>query len=111
MGGWMSNLFKLETTPSGKELFAYMAAILEVTGMMKGDEYPIKKFLGNISTHLEAERIIRSGNGYKLTAKGVDYFMDRFNIANSQCVSRGEVDRMIKGITTGVGAGTWKQLE
>ena len=92
----MSKFFKLNKTPSGKELFAYTSAILEVTNMINGDEYPLKKFLKNFSTHLDAGRIIQSSNGYRLTACGIDYFKDRLNPNNPQHVTRGEVERMIR---------------
>ena len=101
-------LHKLKTTPSGRKLWTYMAAILEVTGMDQGEPYPLNKFLGNFKTHLDSQRIIRSPDGYRLTPAGQDYFKD--NTGSPQHVDRAEVEQMIKGIKTGVGVDEWIRL-
>lgn len=103
-------LFKLKTTPSGKRLWTYMAAILEVTGMIRGEAYPLNKFLSNFKTHLEAQRIVRNPDGYKLSQKGQDYFNDRYNAGSPQHIDRAEVEQLIWGIKTGSGADEWIKL-
>jgi hypothetical protein len=95
--------YKLQVTPSGKKLWAYMAAILAVTGMAKGGVFPLNKFLGNFKTHLDSQRIVRVAGGYQLTSVGKDYFQDRFSPGSPQHIDRYEVDQMVRGINTGVG--------
>lgn len=94
-------LHRLEKTPSGKTLYAYFAAILRVTGMDRGAVYPLKKFLGNFSTHEQAGRIEKADGGYRLTRAGNDYFADRFRKGNPQHISELEVKAMVKGILSG----------
>ncbi len=94
-------LYKLQKTPAGKQLFTYFAAILRVTGMYKGEIFPLKKFLGNFSTHEQAGRIEKVGAGYRLTAVGIDYFADRYRRGSRQHVDKGEVQLMAKQIRTG----------
>jgi hypothetical protein len=104
-------LYKLTTTPSGRKLWTYMAAILEVTGMDQGQTFPLKKFLGNFKTHLDNGRISRVDDGYQLTPRGRDYFRDRYNPGNPQHIDRAEVKAMIRGITTGAGSDEWIAVE
>ena len=87
-------LFKLKNTPSGRKLWTYMAAILEVTGMDKGNPYPLNKFFGNFKTHLDNGRILRVSEGYQLTPSGIEYFNDRYKAGNKQHIERAEVDTM-----------------
>lgn len=100
--------FRLTETPNGGRLFAYFAAVLEVTGMTKGATFPLQKFIGNFSTHITAGRIEKVGIGYRLTPAGMDYFADRFSAGNRQRVSRSEVDHWAAGIRNG-GTG-WTKL-
>jgi hypothetical protein len=102
-----TQLYKLSKTPSGKALWTYMAAILKVTKMDKGQVYPLKNFLTNFQTHIDIDRICRVEGGYKLTSKGVDYFQDRYNTGSRQHVDESEVNIMTKAITTGVSIGDW----
>lgn len=102
--------FKLKTTPAGRKLWTYMAAILEVTDMINGATYPLNKFLGNFKTHLEAQRIERTPGGYKLSPKGQDYFSDRYNAGSPQHIDRAEVEQLIRGIKTGAGTDEWIKL-
>ena len=104
-------LYRLAVTPSGRELWAYMAAILEVTGMHKGAVYPLDRFVRNFRTHLESGRIVRVPGGYQLTPQGRDYFRDRYSPGNPQHIERAEVAMMIIGITTGKGADVWREVE
>ena len=105
-----TQLFKLKTTPSGKRLWTYMAAILEVTGMIKGEAFPLNAFLGNFKTHLDAQRIMRSSDGYKLSQKGLDYFNDRYASGSPQHIDRAEVEQYMHGIQTGFGTEEWIKL-
>ena len=96
-------LFKLRKTPGGKALFTYTAAILKVTGMDQGKVFPLKKFLGNFSPHLQAGRIQKAPGGFQLTRAGIDYFNDRYNPGNRQHVDRSEVEVMARLIRNGGG--------
>lgn len=78
--------FKLKTTPRGKELYAYFAAILTETGMDQGDVADLKKYLGNFKGHLDAGRIVKVNGGFQLTSDGREYFADRFKRGNSQYI-------------------------
>ncbi len=103
-GGEMP-MYRLAKTPSGKELHAYFAAVLQVTGMDSGGSFPLKKFLGNFSGHLEAGRIVKAEDGgYRLTPSGKRYFDDRFDRWNPQNINQLDVDRFKQGIRGG-GAG------
>ena len=94
-------LYKLRDTPSGKALYAYMAAILEVMGMDQARVFPLNRFFKNISGHIDNGRIARVDGGYQLTAKGQGYFRDRYALGSPQYITRAEVDAMIKGIREG----------
>ena len=94
-------LYRLKTTPSGKELFTYFAAILRVTGMDKGAVFPLKKFLSNFSTHLNSGRIEKASGGYRLTAQGMDYFAARYRPGNRQHVKEYEVQTMMRLMQNG----------
>lgn len=101
-------LFRLAETPRGGKLYAYFAAILEVTGMSRGSTFPLQKFVGNFSGHVNAGRIEKVSGGYRLTPAGMSYFADRFTTWNPQHVSRSEVDLLVAGIKKG-GTG-WSPL-
>jgi hypothetical protein len=105
-----TQLYRLKTTPSGRKLWTYMAAVLEVTGMDQGNAYPLNKFLGNFRTHLDSQRIVRGPDGYRLTPAGQDYFKDRYSAGSPQHVDRAEVEQMIRGIKTGSGIDEWIKM-
>ena len=63
-----TQFYKLATTPRGRQLWIYMAAILEVTEMDQGKSFPLKRFLGNFQTHLAAGRIERVPEGFSYTS-------------------------------------------
>jgi hypothetical protein len=96
-------LYKLKKTPAGKALFTYTAAILKVTGMDQGKVYPLKKFLGNFSGHVQAGRIQKEPGGYRLTSGGIDYFNDRYKPGNAQHVEQAEVEAIMNLIRNGGG--------
>lgn len=106
-----TQLYKLKATPSGRRLWTYMAAILEVSGMIRGEVYPLNKFLGNFKTHLDAQRISRTPAGYQLTPTGKDYFNDRYNAGSPQHIDRAEVEQFVRGIKTGAGTDEWIKLQ
>ncbi|MDU0583909.1 hypothetical protein [Pseudomonas aeruginosa] len=105
-----NHLYKLSTTPSEQRLWTYMAAILEVTEMDQGKPFPLKRFLGNFQTHLDAGWIERVPEGYRLTRRGQDYFQDRYRAGNPQYIERPAVERMIRSISSGSGEGDWVPL-
>jgi hypothetical protein len=105
------SLYKLETTPSGKKLWTYMAAILEATGMDQGEVFPLDQFLGNFQTHLDSQRIMRAEGGYRLTPKGMAYFNDRYNLGSAQHIEAAEVEIMKRGVTTGIGTDKWTRIK
>ena len=105
-----AQLYKLKTTPSGRKLWTYMAAVLEVTGMNQGESFPLNKFLGNFKTHLDSQRIVLNPDGYQLTPAGQDYFKDRYSAGSPQHVDQAEVEQMIRGIKTGQGVDEWVKL-
>lgn len=100
-----AKLYRLETTPAGKALHTYFAAILIVTGMDQGAVYPLKKFLKNFSGHAQAGRIVKVTGGYQLTRAGRDYFADRLRPGNPQHVDRSAVEAMARLIRSGQAAG------
>lgn len=96
-----SNFYRLRKTPGGKALYAYFAAILEVTGMATGVIFPLKRFIKNFSGHERAGRIRRVEGGYQLTRVGMDYFSDRYRTGNPQHVERTDVEAMMHLILSG----------
>ncbi|SER43300.1 MULTISPECIES: hypothetical protein [Pseudomonas] len=100
-------LYKLAVTPSGRRLWTYMAAILEVTEMDQGKPFPLKRFFGNFQTHLDNGRIEIVSEGYRLTQTGQDYFLSRYETESSQRIERAAVEQMIISIRSGVGEGDW----
>ncbi|WP_207064024.1 hypothetical protein [Motiliproteus sp. SC1-56] len=92
------SLHKMQTTPNGRALAVYFAAILRATGMNRGEVFPLKRFLGNFSGHLSAGRIERFGDGYRLTQLGKDYFSDR---ERRQGISEAEIQSVIRNIRSG----------
>ncbi|MDH4654089.1 hypothetical protein [Pseudomonas sp. BN606] len=103
-------LYKLARTPSGRRLWTYMAAVLEVTEMDRGKPFPLKQFLGNFQTHLDCGRIELASEGYRLTRIGLDYFQARYQAGNRQRIERAAVEQMIRSIRSGVGEGEWVAL-
>lgn len=104
-------LNKLNTPPknaNSREMRAYMAAILEVTGMMSGQGFPLRKFMKNLATHLNPKarfpyatlREDDDGLIY-VTVNGLRFFSSRLTsqpIISGQHVSRVEVVEMIRRI-------------
>jgi len=105
-----NQLYKLAVTPSGRRLWTYMAAILEVTEMDRGKPFPLKRFLGNFQTHLDSGRIELVPEGYRLTRTGQDYFLARYKAGNPQRIEQAAVEQMIRSIRSGVGESEWVPL-
>lgn len=104
-------LFRLDVTPRGRNLYAYFAAILQVTGMDRGESYPLRKFMRNFSGHEAAGRIVKVGSEkFRLTEAGVAYFCDRFRAGNPQHITQAEVDHFKHCILHGGGKG-WARVE
>ena len=80
---------KLTKLPAANspEMRAYMAALLEVSGMMSRQGFALTEFLGNLRTHLEpkasypyaALRVEADGLAY-LTEEGHRFFASRLTI-------------------------------
>jgi hypothetical protein len=104
-------LNRLITTPSGRELWTYTAAILEVTGMMSGQAFPLDRFYGNFSGHLTAGRIRQTSDGCVLTKAGYQYFSQRLNGSNGQRIERPDVLQMIRLIVASQPALGWESIE
>jgi hypothetical protein len=96
-----SNMYRLTKTPSGKRLYTYFAAILEVTGMSTGETFPLKRFIKNFSGHEQSGRISKTDDGYQLTPAGIDYFSDRYNPGNPQHVESADVKILMRLIRSG----------
>ena len=102
-----NRLYKLAVTPTGRRLWTYMAAILEVTEMIQGKSFPLKRFMVNFQTHLDGGRIESGPDGYQLTRIGQEYFQARYQAGNPQRIERAAVEQMIRSIRSGVGEGEW----
>jgi hypothetical protein len=100
---------------------AYMAALLEVSGMMSGQGFALRKVLNHISTHLEPKvrfphatlREAENGLIY-VTQEGHRYFSSRLSgepIVPGQHVTRREVIEMIKKILAEQAQPGWEQIE
>lgn len=116
-------LNKLTTVPAAnsRPMRAYMAALLEITGMMSGQGFALRKILKNISTHLGPKaqfphatlREAESGLIY-VTPEGHRYFSSRLSgepIIGGQHVTRREVIEMIKNILAEQIEPGWEQVE
>lgn len=105
-----NRLYKLAVTPTGRRLWTYMAAILEVTEMSQGKPFPLKRFMVSFQTHLDGGRIESGPDGYRLTRIGHDYFQARYHAESLQRVEREAVEQMISSIRSGSGEGEWTPL-
>ncbi|MBR9867102.1 MAG: hypothetical protein GYB18_08360 [Oceanospirillales bacterium] len=93
--------YKLKTTPRGKQLHTYFAAILSATGMDKGKSANLKLFFSNFQGHMDANRIQKCPGGYQLTVNGQDYFADRVKIDNHQGIDPALYQAMLEGLRNG----------
>jgi hypothetical protein len=105
-------LNRLTTTPDGgRELWAYTAAILEVTGMMSAQPFPLDQFYDNFSGHKAAGRIVKAADGYILSPDGYRYFSGRLTGENSQRIDRAAVLELIRLIVAPEPAEGWEAIE
>ena len=86
---------------------AYMHAVLEVTGMMSGQRFPLGLFMGHMDTHLAPKISIGIGAvleklencDYVLTKDGFEFFAKRLTetpMQKGRRVTRAEVIEMIR---------------
>lgn len=119
----LTTLNRLDQRPfaNSREMRAYMAAILEVTGMMAGQSFPIDRFMDNYRTHLRSKTnfphatIVKlPGGSYALTPEGKAFFSSRFTpnpAIAGQKVSRSEVIEMIRRIVALCPEDGWSRFE
>ena len=103
------------------EMRSYMAALLEVSGMMSGQGFELTAFLGNLRTHLAPKsgfphatlRIAANGLVH-LTPEGHRYFASRLTcapITRGQNVSRSAVVASIRNIVASSPPVGWAVVE
>ena len=101
---------------------AYMNAVLEVTGMMAGQGFPLEEFMGHMATHLAPKEGIDVGpvleklndGNYILTADGYEFFCRRLTDRPMQVgrsTTRGEVVQMIRHIVAPEPSEGWEAFE
>ncbi|NVK41576.1 MAG: hypothetical protein HWE39_10065 [Oceanospirillaceae bacterium] len=118
----MATFNRIATPPNANtsEMRAYMQALLEVSGMMAGQAFPLGLFMKNFKTHLEPKRsypyavLIKSGELYSLTPEGVGFFSSRLTsspVVSGQKVSREEVLSMTRKILQAEPPEGWLQFQ
>jgi hypothetical protein len=100
---------------------AYMAGILEITGMMSGQGFPLQSFMSHLSTHMAPKvgfpyPTLRKGDGnlVYVTEEGLRFFASRLTnspIIKGQHVSRNEVIDMIRCIVAPIPPSGWEAFE
>lgn len=116
-------LNKLRALPpsNSRHMRAYMAAILEVTGMMSGEGFPLRLFMNHISTHLRPKvgfpyaTLREDADGLIfVTDPGYVFFRSRLSsspVVAGQRVTRGEVVDMIRFIVAPSPAAGWTSID
>lgn len=106
----MTTFNKLSDPPTAnsRDMRAYMQAILETTGLMAGQSFPLEYFMSNYRTHLTEKTnfnyptLQKNSDGtYELTPEGYNFFQSRLTsdpILAGQKVSRSEVVEMSRNI-------------
>ena len=119
----MTTLNRMIELPSAnsRAMRAYMQAILETTGLMAGQSFPIELFMKNYRTHLEPKAnyphttMRKNGDGtYEITPEGIEYFSSRLTpvpAVAGQKVSRHEVLEMLRAIVAPVALDGWEPFE
>ena len=102
------------------EMRAYLAAILEVTGMMSGQGFPLSLFMVNFRTHLRPKvrfphaTLEKHTDGlFYVTEEGWRFFSSRLTerpVIAGQTVSRSEVLVMARRILAVRPAGGWESF-
>lgn len=106
---------------NSSEMRAYLAAILEVTGMMSGQGCALKVFLNNLATHMKPKvsflyaTLRESPNGLiYITKPGFRFFASRLSaspIVKGQHVKRSEILQMIRCIVAPTALSGWEQVD
>lgn len=119
----MTTLNRLIECPSAnsRAMRAYMQAILETTGLMAGQAFPMEYFMANYRTHLQPKANFphatmrkNSDGTYELTPEGVRYFSSRLTqepAVAGQKVSRSEVIEMSRAIVAPAAPEGWQSIE
>lgn len=106
----MTTFNKLQNLPPSNtpEMRAYMGAILEVTGLMSGEGFPLEFFMRHFATHLKPKKsfpyptLRKEDDGtYYLTDEGRLYFQRRLTddpVVPGQTVSRAEIIESMRQI-------------
>ena len=114
------NRMNVPPLAASRQMRAYMGALLEVSGMMAGEGFPLNLFMGNFATHLKPKArfphaTLRVGEDglYFLTEEGRHFFSSRFTgqpALSGQTVTRSEVIEMIRQIVATRASPAWTQL-
>ena len=106
---------------NSSEMRAYMAAILEVTGMMSGQGFALRSFLNHLATHLKPKvsfphATLREGANSLIyvTEPGLRFFASRLTTSpmiKGQYVQRSDVIQMIRHIVASAPASGWEQVD
>lgn len=106
---------------NSRAMRAYMAGILEVTGMMSGQGFPLRRFMNHLSTHMEPKvgfpyATLREGGNdlVYVTDEGLRFFASRLTgspIIKGQRVSRPEVVDMIRCIVALTPSSGWERFD
>jgi len=103
-------VWRLDKTPSGKQLFTYMLAILKLEGgftagrKVMNPKNVSKRFDTNtaVSYHKGLGRFADTKTGIRLTVAGWNYFNGRVNGKTpAQAVIKSDIDILVKALRTG----------
>ncbi|MGG4603988.1 hypothetical protein ACLPHM_04250 [Paenalcaligenes sp. Me131] len=105
----MENLNKMTSPPpsNSRDIKAYWHAILEISGLLVGEDFDVTLFMGNYRTHIESGRLLKTENGFKLSENGHRYFCQRLH---DKKVSRQEVIAMMRKILSPTPPLGWEQI-
>lgn len=94
---------------NSRQMRAFMQALLEVSGLLAGQEFDLQTMLGNFKRHMDSGRFERGEVGkVRLTDVGREYFSDRLFLGK---VSREEVIEMIRNITSANPPANWEPVQ
>jgi hypothetical protein len=110
-----------EPSSNSRDMRAYMQAILEVTGLFAGQDFPLELFMRNYATHLAPKvkyphaMLVKASNGlYSLTPEGATFFRSRLTSAPAiagQKVGRDNVVSMLRCILASSPPPGWQSFE
>ena len=119
----MVTLNRLRKPPnaSTREMCAYMGAILEVTGMMSGQGFPLPLFMDNFRTHLTPKAQFqyatleqRPDGLFYITSEGWRFFASRLTnrpVIPGRQVSRAEIVEMARRILASHPEDDWEAFD